>query len=82
MHPYRTTPSPAREPVAERDGTELAMGVLAVVSGIQVVSALLHAGVFSSEALLGGICLYAAVSWLARSHPARARASGNPRRPR
>lgn len=53
VHPYRSLAAELPDPRAEPDGPTLALGVLAAVSLVQLITAYHHAGLFAAQTAIG-----------------------------
>lgn len=65
VHPYRTAPPAAEIDDADASGLHLALGVLALVGAVQLVSGFV-AGPPSLETAFGAACFVASLVWLRR----------------
>ena len=66
MHPYRSLPVESRRPQTEGRSLGLALGVLATVSCIQLVTAYRYAGGFAVQAVVGAAFFAAGMIGLAK----------------
>lgn len=66
MHPYRSLPAESPTPHTEGKSLGLALGVLAVVSFVQLVTAYRYAGAFAVQTVVGGAFFAASVMGLGK----------------
>jgi hypothetical protein len=66
MHPYRPLPVEPSPPYPEGKSLGLALGVLATVSFIQLVTAYRYAGAFAVQTVVGAAFLAASMMGLAK----------------
>jgi len=66
MHPYRSWPVESPAPCTQGKSLGLALGVLAAVSFIQLVTAYRYAGAFAGQTVVGAAFLAASMAGLAK----------------
>lgn len=66
MHPYRALPVESHTPYPEGRSLGLALGVLAAVSFVQLVTAYRYAGAFAVQTVVGAAFFAASMTGLAR----------------